>query len=87
MDPLDPSQSPHGANFLPHLPPVSAERGGIEPFPDHLEQEFEDCLENVSTNRSLLTSRRGWEMQEILRTLELLLTLSLNLILAPMTLS
>jgi hypothetical protein len=36
MDALDPSQSPHGANFLPHLPSISAEHQGIDPFPEAL---------------------------------------------------
>jgi hypothetical protein len=66
MDALDPSQSPHGANFLPHLPSISAEPQGMDPFPEALEQEYADYLRNVSTNRSLLTSRRRWEMREIL---------------------
>ena len=65
IDVLDPSQSPHRANFLPHLPPISVEPRGINPFPDHLKQEFEDYL-RTNTNRSLLTSRRRWEMREIL---------------------
>lgn len=66
MDALDPSQSLHGANLLPHLPPISAEPQGIDPFPEALEQEYTDYLHNISTNRSLLTSRRPWEMREIL---------------------
>jgi hypothetical protein len=58
MDALDPSQYPHGANFLPHLPSISAEPQGMGPFPEALEQEYADYLPNVSTNRSVLTSRR-----------------------------
>jgi hypothetical protein len=38
----------------------------MDPFPEALEQEYADYLRNVSTNRSLLTSRRRWEMREIL---------------------
>jgi hypothetical protein len=65
MDANDPSQSPHGANFLPQLPPVSVEPHGIDPFPDHLEEEFNTYL-LTNNNRKLLTSRRRWEMREIL---------------------
>jgi hypothetical protein len=65
MDALDPSQSPHGANLLPHLPPISAEPTGIGPFPDHLEQEFANYL-LTNNNRRLLSSRRRWEIKEIL---------------------
>ena len=57
MDTNDPSQSSHGANFLPHLPPISAEPNGIEPFPEHLEEEFNTYL-LTNNNRKLLTSRR-----------------------------
>jgi hypothetical protein len=65
IDANDPSQSPHGANFLPQLPPVSVEPNGIDPFPDHLEEEFNTYL-LTNNNRKLLTSRRRWEMREIL---------------------
>jgi hypothetical protein len=75
-DTLNPSQSPHGANFLPHLPSISAEPQGMDPFPEALEQEYADYLRNVSTNRSLLTSRRRWEMREILNHLTTLHILS-----------
>ena len=64
MDANNPSQSPHGANFLSHLPPISAEPNGIEPFPEHLEEDFNTYL-LMNNNRKLLTSRRGWEMREI----------------------
>jgi hypothetical protein len=56
MDALDPSQSPHGAHFLPNLPPISVEPSHIDPFPDHLELDFTEYL-RTNTNRSLLTSR------------------------------
>jgi hypothetical protein len=36
MNALDPSQSPHGANFLPHLPSISAEPQGMDPFQEAL---------------------------------------------------
>jgi hypothetical protein len=70
MDTLDPSQSPHGANFLPHLPSISAEPQRIDLFPEALAQEYADYLRNVSTNRSFLTSRRRWEMREAVGALE-----------------
>jgi hypothetical protein len=66
MDALDPSQSPHGPNFLPHLPSISTEPQGIDLFLEALEQEYADYIRNVSTNCSLLFSRRRWEMREIL---------------------
>jgi hypothetical protein len=65
MDANDPSQSPYSANFLPHLPPISVEPNGIEPFPEHLKEEFDTYL-LTNNNRKLLTSRRRWEMREIL---------------------
>jgi hypothetical protein len=51
------SQSPHGANFLPQLPPVSVEPNSIDPFPNYLEEEFNTYL-LTNNNRKLLTSRR-----------------------------
>jgi hypothetical protein len=38
-------------------------------FPEALKQEYADYLCNISTNRSLLTSCRRWEMREILNHL------------------
>jgi hypothetical protein len=49
MDTNDPSQSPHGANFLPHLPPISVEPNGIELFSEHLEEEFNTYLLPTTT--------------------------------------
>ena len=54
MDPNDPSQFPHGANFLPQLSPISAEPAGIDPFSEDLE-EFTTYL-TINNNRKLLTS-------------------------------
>lgn len=65
MDAKDPSQSPHGANFLPQLPPIAAEPAGLKPFPENLEEEFSTYLD-TNNNRKLLTSRCRWEMREIL---------------------
>jgi hypothetical protein len=52
------------------MPSISAEPQGIDPFPEALNQEYADYLRNVSTNRSLLTSRRRWEIQEAVGALE-----------------
>ena len=57
IDANNPSQSPHRANFLPQLPPVSVELNSIDPFLDHLEEEFNTYL-LANNNRKLLTSRR-----------------------------
>jgi hypothetical protein len=65
MDALDPSQSPYRAYFLPNLLPISVEPLHIDPFPDYLELDFTEYL-RTNTNRSLLTSRRRWEIREIL---------------------
>jgi hypothetical protein len=57
MDVNDPASSPHGAQFLPLLPPSSSEPKGIDPFPAQIALDYEDYLE-ASNNRSVLIHSR-----------------------------
>jgi len=65
MDVNDLASSPHGAQFVPDLPPPGAEPEGIDPFPDPIEDDYVHYLER-STNRSVLTGQRRSEMRDIL---------------------
>lgn len=77
IDALDPSQSLHKANFLHHLPLVTTEPTGVEPFPEHLEEELNTYL-LTNNNRKFLSSRRRWEMREILNYPQILAHILFN---------
>jgi hypothetical protein len=71
MNTLDPSQPSHRANFLPHLPSISAEPQGIDLFPEALEREYADYLPTSAPIAAFLSLVAGGRCERFLITLQL----------------